>query len=274
MALEDQNAGAGDVETGLVTVADATIEYFSQGSGESVVLLPGGTLTVDYLGDLAVALAAAGYRAVRVNPRGAGRSTGSHEGVTLHTFGEDVAGVIEALDLGRVHLAGHAFGNRVARILAADRADLVRSVVLLAAGGKVPPGDLAGQALATIFDPAATDAEVVGAMPYMIGSLFDPDEAWGMLKPSRAPGAAALQRSAVMATSLDDWWAPPGSVQYLALQGDEDQVALSKNGEMLQQELGDRVTIQVLAGTGHLMILEDPLRTAAAVVEFFNGLEA
>ena len=45
------------VETGIVKLANSQIEYFSRGEGEAIVLLPGGTLTVGYLDDLANALA-------------------------------------------------------------------------------------------------------------------------------------------------------------------------------------------------------------------------
>jgi hypothetical protein len=64
------------VETGLVTLADSNIEYFSRGEGEAIVLLPGATLTVGYLDGLAEALAGwsastSGARArVRVQARG------------------------------------------------------------------------------------------------------------------------------------------------------------------------------------------------------------
>src|SRR6476620_5448007 len=60
-------AASPGVETGLIKVGDANIQYFSQGQGEVVVLLPGGSLTVGYMEGLAKALADAGYRAVRIN---------------------------------------------------------------------------------------------------------------------------------------------------------------------------------------------------------------
>jgi hypothetical protein len=36
---------------GIVKLADSSIQYFSRGKGETIVLLPGGTLTVGYLID-------------------------------------------------------------------------------------------------------------------------------------------------------------------------------------------------------------------------------
>ena len=44
-------------------------------------------------------------------------------------------------------------------------------------------------------------------------------------------------------TPLKDWWAPPGEMKYLVLQGAEDQIALPENGELLKKELGARVTL-------------------------------
>jgi pimeloyl-ACP methyl ester carboxylesterase len=79
-------------------------------------LLPGGTLTVDYLDGLAAALAKGGYRVVGINFRGSGKSAGPSTGVTLQTMANDVAGVIQALKLGSVHVVGNDFGNRVARV--------------------------------------------------------------------------------------------------------------------------------------------------------------
>src|SRR6185436_13380290 len=188
-----QNAAASTrVDSGMVKLADSNIEYFTQGQGEAVVLLPGGSLTVGYMEGLAQALAEAGYRAVRINFRGAGTSTGSGKGVTLHTLAADVAGVIEALKLQPANVAGHAFGNRVARMLAADRPDLVRNVILLAAGGKVAPKPPAERALQTIFNPKSSNAEVLEAMKYMVGNPADVGMVWRILKPARAPRAAGV----------------------------------------------------------------------------------
>ena len=66
-------AQAQPAETGLVKLTDFSIQYFSRGKGELIVLLPGGTLTVGYLDGLAEALAGAGYRVVGINFRDFGR---------------------------------------------------------------------------------------------------------------------------------------------------------------------------------------------------------
>ena len=253
---------------GMVKLADSNIEYFSRGKGEAIVLLPGGTLTVGYLDGLAEALAKAGYRVVGINFRGSGKSTGASKGVTLQTNADDVAGVIQALKLGPVHVAGNDFGNRVARMLAASHPELTRSVILLAAGGKIQPKPPALRALEVIFNPASTDAEVLAAMPYFVSNPADSARVWAIFKPSLDPGAAGIERAAVEATPLNAWWAPPGRTKYLILQGAEDQIAPPENGVELKGELGDRATLVNVPGAAHLLPLEQPETAASHMIEF------
>lgn len=273
--LDKQTGGPADqVAQGIVKLEESEIEYFSQAQGEVVVLLPGGSLAAGYLEKLAQELANAGYRAVRINPRRAGKSTGSEANITLHTFAADVAGVIEDLKLGRVHMAGHAFGNRVARMLAADQPQQVRSVVLLAAGGMVEPRAPVQHALNTIFNPAASEPQLFEAMKYMVGDPSDPAEdpakAWQVLKPSLSPKTAGIQGIALKATPQAAWWAPPGQQKYLVVQGSLDQAAPPENGQLLKQQLGERVKIVSIAGAGHLLAMTQPKKVASAMVSFFR----
>jgi pimeloyl-ACP methyl ester carboxylesterase len=257
-------------QEGMVKLTDSNIEYFSQGQGEPIVLLPFGGLTVGYMEELSQDLADAGYRVVRINFRGSGKSTGSGQGVTLHTFAVDVAGVIQALKLGPTNVAGHAFGNRVARTLAADHPELVRSVILFAAGGKIPPKPPGEQALKTIFNPESTDADILKEMKYMVGNPANIQMAWQIIKPCRAPQVAGIEGTAIKNTPLKDWWAPPGQMKYLVVQGTDDQIAPPENAELLKQELGARVTLVPFSGAGHLFLVTEPKKTAAAVVSFLH----
>lgn len=261
---------AAPAQQGIVKLTDSNIDYFSQGQGEPVVLLPFGGLTVGYMQALSQDLADAGYRVVRINFRGSGKSTGSGDGVTLHTLAADVAGVIQALKLGPTNVAGHAFGNRVARMLAADHPELVHTVILFAAGGKVPPTPHGEQALTTIFNPASTDSDILKDMKYMVSNPANIQMAWQAIKPCRAPQAAGIERTAMDNTPLKDWWAPPGKVKYLVVQGTDDQIAPPENGELLKQELGARVTLVSFPGAGHLFVVTRPKETAAAVVSFLH----
>jgi pimeloyl-ACP methyl ester carboxylesterase len=271
-AAAQGTTSASGVTEGIVTLADSKIQYFSRGQGETIVLLPGGTLTVGYLDGLAEALAEAGYRVVGINFRGSGKSTGSSNGVTLQTNADDVAGVVKSLKLGPVHMAGNDFGNRVARMFAASYPELTRSVILLAAGGKIPPKPAAERALMIIFNPQSTDADVLAVMPYLVADPADSARAWAIFKPSRDPGAASIERAAAEATPLEVWWAPPGKTKYLILQGAEDQIAPPENGVELTKELGMRATLVNVPEAAHLLPLEQPKITASHMITFIRDL--
>src|SRR5262245_57061829 len=244
----------------------AVIEYFSQGQGEPIVLLPGSGLAVAYLEPLAGALARGGYRALRINPRGAGNSSGPVD-ISYHERGADVSCVTEALRLGPVHVVGHAFGNRIARTLAADRPDLVRSVTLLAAGGKVPSAPQAGPALAKIYTKAP-ESELIEAVRVsgLAGSAANAARVWQQMKPSVFPDS----RPRGAAPRLEEWWAPPGRARFLVVQGLADSIAPPENGRALKQELGDRVTVVEFSGVGHMVAVEEPEKTASAILTFLR----
>lgn len=257
-----------ETQSATQTCGEAVIEYFSQGQGDAVVLLPGSGFGVAYLEPLAEALARGGYRAVRINPRGAGKSTGPVD-ATYHARAADVNCVIEALRLGPVHVVGHAFGNRIARTFAADHPDLVRSVTLLAAGGKVPSAPQAGPALAKIYT-RAPEAELVEAVRVsgLVGSPSNAARVWQELKSSVFP--ESRPRGAV--PKLEEWWAPAGRSRFLVVQGLDDLIAPPENGRLLRQELGDRVTLIELTGVGHMVSLEEPEKTATAILSFLRTI--
>ena len=265
-------AQGSESESHIVKLGNTAVEYYSIGSGERIVLIPGGGLNVTYMEGLAQALAKEGYRAVRINPRGAGASKGEADHVTLQDLAGDVAGVIKDLNVGPVHVAGHAFGNRVARMLAADHPELIKSVILLAAGGKVAPTPEADSALKVVFSPTATEEEYLAAMLYMVGDPKDTKMAGEVLKQSRAPEAGAIQYKAASTVALDAWWAPAGNFQLLAIQGYDDQAAPLENGVLLKEDLGDRVTLVTLKGAGHLMLVTRPQETAKEMVSFLKSL--
>ena len=122
-----------------VAASGADIAVRTLGEGPTLLLLPGLGRSSNDLDAFATRLVAAGYRAVLPEPRGMGDSTGRLDGITLHDLARDIAAVIETLCDGPAVVIGHAFGNRIARCLAADHPALVDLVVLLSSSGKVQP---------------------------------------------------------------------------------------------------------------------------------------
>src|SRR5206468_11758999 len=109
-----------------IEVGAAMLEAAIYGAGDTVVLLPGGGCSIRYFDAFARRLTEVGFRAVAINPRGVGESTGPLAGLTLHDLAADVAGVIQALDGSPAHVLGLAFRNRLARCLPTAHPALVR----------------------------------------------------------------------------------------------------------------------------------------------------
>src|SRR5580765_3422556 len=78
----------------LVRYADVAIDVITEGAGPLVILLPSrGRDSEDY-DEVAHGIASQGFRVLRPQPRGIGKSTGPMRGITLHDFGNDIAAVI------------------------------------------------------------------------------------------------------------------------------------------------------------------------------------
>lgn len=87
-----------------------TLHYEAQGSGRAVVLLPGWTCNAWFFQHQLPALAAAGYRAVAIDPRGCGSSEKTLDGHSFAQRGRDLDAFLRALGIDRVVLVGWSYG--------------------------------------------------------------------------------------------------------------------------------------------------------------------
>ncbi len=245
----------------------STIAYWTAGdAGPWVVVVPslgrGGRDFDRLLSDLT----AAGFRALAFDPRGIDESRCSPSHDTLHDPAADLALFIEQLGDAPVHVVGHAYGQRVARCLAADRPELVRTVTLLAAGGLVAPAPEALDALRRCFQLNLPQEERLESVQR---GFFAPGNDPAVWIDGWWPAAAAAQSDANRATPLDDWWAA-GRAPVLVVQGLDDVIAVPANGHALRDRLGDRVRVVDLQNAGHALLPEQPEAIAEAVVAFLS----
>jgi non-heme chloroperoxidase len=89
----------------------AQIFYKDWGSGAPVVFSHGWPLNADSWDYQMLFLASRGYRCVAHDRRGHGRSTQSWHGNEMDTYADDLAAVIEALDLRDATLVGFSTGG-------------------------------------------------------------------------------------------------------------------------------------------------------------------
>jgi non-heme chloroperoxidase len=123
---------------GRITTRDGTkIFYKDWGSGQPVVFSHGWPLNADAWDDQAFFLASNGYRAVAHDRRGHGRSGQSWDGNDMDGYADDLADLMDALDLRDAVLVGHSTGGgEVARYIGRHGTSRVAKAVLV---GAVPP---------------------------------------------------------------------------------------------------------------------------------------
>ncbi|WP_033322288.1 alpha/beta fold hydrolase [Streptomyces yerevanensis] len=123
---------------GFISTNDGTeIFYKDWGSGQPVVFSHGWPLNADTWDDQLNLVASRGYRAIAHDRRGHGRSAQPWHGNDMDTYADDLAQLIETLDLHDVVLVGHSTGGgEVTRYIGRHGTARVAKAVLL---GAVPP---------------------------------------------------------------------------------------------------------------------------------------
>ena len=126
------------MSTGTVTTTDGTeIFYKDWGEGQPVVFSHGWPLTADAWDDQMWYVVSNGFRAVAHDRRGHGRSSQPWDGNDMNTYADDLAAVIERLDLRDIVLVGHSTGGgEITRYMARHGTDRVAKAVLV---GAIPP---------------------------------------------------------------------------------------------------------------------------------------
>ncbi len=195
VSVEDVEAYASQMGERVEVAPGVRLEVASQGTGETVLLLPGFGSDVSVFSPQIPALAQS-YRVRGVNPRGVGFSSApGGERDDVSTAASDVSAVIDA----PVHVIGASLGAAVAIELALMRPELVRSLVLITPFVTATPRLLAvAFAWARVAEDAKPEALAAMLLPWLYGNAFLADA--GAAR--RASKALADAASRVPASTL------------------------------------------------------------------------
>jgi pimeloyl-ACP methyl ester carboxylesterase len=188
--------------------------------------------------------------------------------LSLDDLADDVMRVIRTLTDQPVVIAGHAFGNWVARNLATLFPGHIRGVVLLAAAHNTIRPELT-QHINTCMDMGLSDDIRLDSLQY---AFFAPGhDARGWLS-GWHPEVARMQREASQACPRNQWWRA-GSAPILDLQAEQDPFAPFATAYDLAKELGaERVKVLRIQNASHALIPEQPAAVSDAMIQFMLAL--
>lgn len=255
------------------------VEDSGPGSTGETILFSHGLLWSARMFDAQVAALRDRYRCVAYDHRGQGRSAVPRgRSVPIETCYEDAVALIEALDLGPVHVCGLSMGGFVALRLAARHPGLVRSLALLATSADPEPPEsrrryaaLAAVARVTGLRPVADRG-----MRVMFGRTFLSDPArslerqiWrdrliGNRRSVHKAVRGAIERPGV-AHELPAIHAPT-----LVAVGNEDVATPPPHSDRMATAIAD-ARLERIPGAGHSPTLEQPRAVIAMLEGFLAG---
>jgi pimeloyl-ACP methyl ester carboxylesterase len=252
-------------ERHLVGQAPVQMDVFEKGHGTAVIMYPSlgrGAQDFEQLGN---AVAAAGYRAILVNPRGLGASTGPMDGITLHDLGADMWMVADQLHIKRAVILGQIYGNRVARTAASDQNDRVMGLILIGAGGEVEMAHDTLEEFMKVFDPSLPAERRQQAVAKVFFAPGSDATAW---KDGWFPNVARKEIAATQNTDMKKIYLG-GTAPGLVVQGLDDKIALPVNAwNLVTRRPNTRLV--ALPNAGHAMLPEQPAAVADAVIDFLK----
>ncbi|HTP51981.1 MAG TPA: alpha/beta hydrolase [Anaeromyxobacteraceae bacterium] len=250
-----------------ITTRDGTeIFYKDWSSGQPVVFCHGWPLTSDAWDSQMVFLGERGYRVIAHDRRGHGRSSQPWSGNDMNTYADDLAELLEALDLRDAVLVGHSTGGgEVARYIGRHGTSRVAMAVLL---GAVPP-----LMLKTRSNPHGLGLEVfdqIRSSTFRNRSQFYKDLAlpfYGFNRPGAKTSQGAVdafwlqgmqgslksQLDCIKQFSETDFTEDLRrfDVPTLIAHGDDDQIVPIATSALLSAKLVPSATLKVYAGGPH-----------------------
>jgi non-heme chloroperoxidase len=252
-----------------ITATDGTEIYYKDwGTGQTVVFSHGWPLSADAWDDQMLFLANNGYRCIAHDRRGHGRSAQPWNGNDMDTYADDLAALVQTLNLNDAIHVGHSTGGgEVVRYIGRHGTKRVAAAVLISA---IPP-----LMLKTPANPGGTPIEVFDQL--RAGTLADRSQ---FLKDLSAPFYGANREGAKVSQGLRDAFWLQGmlcgfvgfyqcikafsetdltedlkriDVPTLILHGDDDQIVPIAASALLSAKIVKGAKLKVYPGAPHGM---------------------
>jgi non-heme chloroperoxidase len=269
-----------------ITTKDGTVIYYKDwGSGQPVVFSHGWPLSADAWDDQLFLVSSNGFRGLAHDRRGHGRSSQPWDGNDLDTYADDLAELIEQLDLHDVILVGHSTGGgEVTRYIGRHGTDRIAKAMLVSA---IPPlmlktdtnpGGLPIEAFDEIRTGLASDRsqfyENLSAPFYGAnrdGSTVSQgvrDDFWRMSMMAGLKGAYDCVQAFSETDLTDDL--KRFDVPTLVLHGDDDQIVPYLDSALLSSKIIPGAELKIYPGAPHGLMVTHKDQFNADLLEFIS----
>jgi len=285
--LASSHPNQGVTRMSSVIAKDGTEIYYKDwGTGRPVVFSHGWPLSADAFEDQMFFLAQRGYRCIAADRRGHGRSGQAWGGNDLDTYADDLATLVEQLDLqGAIHVGHSTGGGEVVRYIGRHGTARVSKVVLI---GAIPP-----LMLKTPANPGGLPMAVFDGI--RAGVLADRSQFW---KDLSLPFYGYNRPGAKISEGVRDaFWLQgimtglPASyfcikafsetdltedlrkidVPTLVIHGDDDQIVPIANSALLSSKIIRNATLRIYEGASHGLCTTSKDRVNEDLLAFANG---
>ena len=270
----------------IITKDGTEIYYRDWGSGQPVVFSHGWPLTGDAFEDQMFFLTSLGYRGIAHDRRGHGRSSQPWNGNDLDTYADDLAELVQKLDLNNAVHVGHSTGGgEVARYIGRHGTKRVAKAVLI---GAIPPlmlktpGNPGGLPI-KVFDELRASVQADRSqfwkdlsMPFYgynrPGAKISEgvrNSFWLQGMMAGFPAAYFCIKAFSETDTTEDLKKFDGPT--LILHGDDDQIVPIGASAMLSSKIVKNATLKVYKGAPHGMCTTLKDQVSAELLEFIKG---
>jgi len=208
------------------------------------------------------------YRIITYDMRGWGGSGAAEDGYSITALADEAMALIEHLGLRKYVLIGHSMGGKVSQLVASRRPEGLVGLVLVAPATPTPShfSEEAKQQQIHAYDNRETVLQTIG---FLSARTLDPETVEQIVQDSLSGTAEA--KLAWPTSAIDEDISAEVSkitVPTLVLAGEHDRL---DSVEQHRREVIARISgarLEVIPDSGHLLPVDEPVRTARAIDNF------
>ena len=136
VAQQAQNAGKKPTLSGYAPVNGLRVYYEIYGEGEPVILLHGAYMTIGLNWAQIIPELSENRQVIALEMQGHGRTADTERPFSYAKLADDVAGVMEHLDIGKADIMGYSFGGTIALQLAIQNSERVNKLIIISTAFK------------------------------------------------------------------------------------------------------------------------------------------